>query len=133
MSSSSTSPLSSPANGSSSPSPPLSVLQQLKTELSYKSGKAVLEHCLGLSKLKDVSPLADSMIVVCFDLESWARDHSKLTEIGISTFDSRDMRALEDPGMHGEELLKQVYFYHARIEENAHLINIKFCVGDPAA
>ena len=93
----------------------------------------MLEHCLGLSKLKDVSPLADNMIVVCFDLESWARDHSKLTEIGISTFDSRDMRALEEPGMHGEELLKQIYFYHARIEENAHLINIKFCVGDPAA
>jgi len=103
MSSSSSTSLSSPADGSSSPSSPLSALQQLKTELLYKSGKAVFEHCLGLSKLEDVSSLADNMIVVCFDLESWARDHSKLTEIGISTFDSRDMRALEAPGMHGEE------------------------------
>jgi hypothetical protein len=116
------------------PSPPLvlaSPVQELKEALYSKSSKAILEHCLGSSKLSDVPTSADNMVVVCFDTESWVRDHGRLTEIGIATFDSRDMRAVPKPGMHGEELLKQIYFYHARIQENAHLINIKYCVGDP--
>ncbi|KAH5308565.1 hypothetical protein HBI55_060650 [Parastagonospora nodorum] len=78
----------------------------------------------------DFPKLADNMIVVCFGTESWVRDHDKLTEIGIATFDLRDMRIFKSPGMHGDSLLKQVYFYHARIEENAHVINIKYCPGD---
>ena len=53
------------------------------------------------------------------------------TEIGVSTFDSRDMRTVKKPGLHGENLLDKIYFYHARIQEDAHLINIKFCVGNP--
>ena len=57
------------------------------------------------------------MIVVCFYTESWTYNHNKLTEIGISTFDSRDMRALMRSGSYGENLLKQIYFYHARIQE----------------
>jgi hypothetical protein len=130
MSSNSISSLASTQNGSSSSEPP-SELQQLKTELYHHSGKSVLEHCLGLSKLEEVPPLASSMILICFDTESWTRDHTKLTEIGLATFDSRDMCAQDSPGPHGENLLKQVYFYHARIEENAHLVNIKYCPGDP--
>jgi hypothetical protein len=90
-----------------------------------------MEHCLGLSKLEGVPTLADNMIVICFDTESWTHNHKKLTELGIATFDSRDTWALKDPGNYGEKVLKQVYFYHARIEENSHLLNIKFCVGNP--
>ncbi|KAJ4377543.1 hypothetical protein N0V83_000368 [Neocucurbitaria cava] len=112
-------------------SPPPSELQQLKTALSMQSDETILEHCLGLHKLQGVSSLADCMVVVCFDTESWTRDHDRLTEIGVATFDSRDMGAVKEPGSYGENLLKQVYFYHARIQENAHLVNIKFCVGDP--
>lgn len=107
-------------------------MRQLKAELAPVTSKPIFEHCLGLKTLKNLPPLAGNLTVVCFDLESWARNHQKLTEIGISAFDSRDMRALSNPGVHGEELLKQVYFYHARIGENAHLINVKFCIGDPA-
>lgn len=80
--------------------------------------------------MEGISELAGSMIVVYFDAESWTQDHSKLTEIGVATFDSRNMKTLKGPCMHGGNLLKQVYFYHARIEENAHLVNIKYCVGD---
>lgn len=88
-------------------------------------------HCLGLSKLEGVPSIAENMIVVNFDTENWVANHDALTEIGVSTFDSRDMRALKEAGMNGENLLKQVYFYHARILENAHLLNIKYCVGNP--
>ena len=123
--------LSPTTSNSSSPSPPPSELLQLKVALSVQSDKTVLEHCLGLSKLRGVSPLADCMIVVCFDTESWTYDHDKLTEIGVATFDSRDMYAVKEPGSYGGKLLEQVYFYHARIQENAHLLNLKYCVGDP--
>jgi hypothetical protein len=131
MSTATTSPSTPVSDTSSLPSPKPSALEELKAELSYKMGEDVFKHCLGLAKLEGVSKLADSMIVVCFDTESWTHDHSKLTEIGVATFDSRDMKALDGLDMHGESLLKQVYFYHARIEENAHLVNIKYCVGDP--
>ncbi|CAO2647484.1 Nn.00g084060.m01.CDS01 [Neocucurbitaria sp. VM-36] len=118
------------SNSSSAP-PPLSELQQLKVALSVQFDKAVLEHCLGLSKLPGILPLANCMIAVCFDTESWVYDHDKLTEIGVATFDSRDMYAVKEPGKYGGKLLEQVYFYHARIKEYSHLLNLKYCVGDP--
>jgi hypothetical protein len=129
MSTSDATPSSSALDGSSSPSPPPSEMQQLKTALYSKTSKAALEHSLGLGRLDGVSELANHMIVVCFDTESWKQDHNKLTEIGVATFDSRDMRTLKHPSIHGEHLLEQVYFYHARFEENAHLINTKYCPG----
>jgi hypothetical protein len=112
-------------------------MAELQDSLLSKSNRAIVEHCLGLSKIADLGPLADKILVVCLDTESWTGDNHKMTEIGIATFDMRDMRAQIDtsgqyaPGTHGEYLLKQVYFYHARIAENAHLVNIKFYVGDP--
>jgi hypothetical protein len=117
--------------GSSPPSPLSSEIQQLASTLALKSSREVFSHCLGLSKLKGVPAVADNMIVLSFDTESWVSNHDAITEVGVSTFDSRDMRALESPGLHGENLLKQVYFYHARMLENAHFLNLKFCVGDP--
>jgi len=129
--SSSQSPL--PTSGASTPPPcsPPTPLEELKTVLVRRLDQDIFAHSLGIKKMEDIPKLADNMIVVCFDTESWVRDHDKLTEIGIATFDSRDMRTFDSPGMHGEDLLKQVYFYHARIEENAHLINIKYCPGNP--
>jgi hypothetical protein len=123
-------PASRATGGSPSPPPP-SANQQLANELVYKSGKEVLEHCLGLNTMKDVSPAADDIVVVCFDTEVWTHNANAITEVGISTFDSRDTRGVKDVGQYGENLLKQAYFYHARVVENAHLINVKFCVGDP--
>ncbi|KAG9193755.1 hypothetical protein G6011_03790 [Alternaria panax] len=114
-----------------SPAPPPSETQQLASALAMKTGRQVLSHCLGLSTLEGVPSAVDNMIVVAFDTENWVGDHDRLTELGVSTFDSRDMRALNGADMHGENLLNQVYFYHARILENAHLLNVKFCVGDP--
>lgn len=110
---------------------PPTPLEELQKALARRLDKDVFAHSLGIGKMEYVPKLAENMIVVCFDTESWVRDHDKLTEIGIATFDSLDMRTFESPGMYSENLLKQVYFYHARIEENAHLINIKYCPGDP--
>jgi hypothetical protein len=113
------------------PPPTHSSLAQLKTELSKQMSKHVFKHCLGSTKLEEASDLANNMIVVCFDTESWMHEHSKLIAIGVATFDMCDMNALKDIDIHGENLLKQVYFYHVCIEENAHLVNIEYLVGDP--
>jgi len=121
------------SSGSSSSASSLSALDQLSKALLTKNSQEVLSHCLGLSPLSNVPSLADNTILICFDTESWTSNHSAITEIGVSTFDSRDMRALATPGLHGEHLLQQMYFYHARIQEHAHLLNIKFCVGNPDA
>ena len=121
----------SPVSGGSPSPPPPSGNKQLAEELFRKTGKQVFEHCLGLSKLSGVSSAADDLIVVCFDTENWTHNSNAITEVGISTFDSRDTRAVKEVGSYGANLLDKVYFYHARIVENAHLINIKFCVGNP--
>ncbi|KAF2242329.1 hypothetical protein BU26DRAFT_524476 [Trematosphaeria pertusa] len=118
---------------STSPTPPpqsLTELQLLSAFFYDKSQKDVLKHCLGLEPIPDAPALANSAIVVCFDTEGWTADPSKITEVGLSVFDSRDLRPL-DPGPHGENYLKQIWFYHIRIQPNAHLLNIRFCVGHP--
>jgi hypothetical protein len=50
------------------------------------------------------------MIVVASDTESWCHEPSSFTEIGICTFDSRDMRQIKHTGPNGEELLKAMYW-----------------------
>jgi hypothetical protein len=70
------------------PSIPPTPLQELKYALTPKSGKDVFAHSSDLRQIKDVPKLADSMIVVYFDTESKVRDHDKLIEVGVVTFDS---------------------------------------------
>ena len=72
------------------------------------------------------------MVINTVDCESYERDHDKLTEFGLACFETKDMRATSSNiGPYAENLFKQVYFYHYRVAPNAHLINTKFCRGDP--
>lgn len=98
-------------------------MDALRARMATVCDKAVVEHCLGLSKISGLGPLGDNVVFITFDTESWTRDHDKLTEIGIATSESKHMAAQTDPGLHGEKLLEQVTFYHGRIAQNAHLIN----------
>jgi len=38
---------------------------------------------------------------------------------------------LKNPGIHGEKILRNIYYYHIRVLENAHLINFRFVRGNP--
>lgn len=96
----------------------------------------MLRHCLSLEKLPNAPPLADHIIVIAFDTESWERYPGPLTGIGLVTWESKHMRNIVgDAGLgpFGENPFKQMYFYHARIQPTAHLINDRFCPGDPTA
>ncbi|KAI9785065.1 MAG: hypothetical protein M1816_000535 [Peltula sp. TS41687] len=70
------------------------------------------------------------VIFVAIDLEAYERDHSKITEIGISTLDSDDLFA-EAPGEDGRNWISSIRGRHLRIRENAYLRNIDFKPGDP--
>jgi hypothetical protein len=120
------------ASGKAVPlNPTTPALAELKGYLDTKTNTEVLRHCLGLSTFEDAPYMIDRIIVVCFDTEGWTADSSKLTEVGFNTFDTRDTRAVSAPGTYGKNLMDQVFFYHIRVQENSHLLNIKYCPGDP--
>ncbi|ORY10103.1 hypothetical protein BCR34DRAFT_486213 [Clohesyomyces aquaticus] len=131
------SPLTGPiSGGSQSPTPPPTFapgsIAELRSFLSGQSQTAVLRHILGVQKIPNAPALADHMIVNAIDCESYEHDHSMLTEIGLASLHSRDLLALAGSiGCHAENILKNIYFYHFRLKENAHAVNRKFCPGDP--
>lgn len=126
------------SHGSASPSPPPSEIAQFKAFLNaFKNQNrttadaAVLRHCLGLERLPNAPPLANHIIVIAFDIESCERYPRPLTEIGLVTWESKHMRNIVgDAGLgpFGENLSKQMYFYHARIQPTAHLVK-SYCVS----
>jgi hypothetical protein len=112
--------------------PPLAIagLTKLPDFLGQYSSATILRHCLGVEFIANAPPLLAHAIINCIDCESFEHDHSKVTEIGLAAFDSRDMRTVT-PGPYGENLLKRVYYYHHRLIPNAHLVNTHFVHGDP--
>jgi len=114
------------------PSPATPELDELAKYLEKKTNADTLRYCLGLRNFEDAPPLAERIVIICFDTEGWTADSAKITEVGFNTFDTRDTRRVK-PGPHGENFMKQIFFYHIRVQPNAHLLNIKYCPGDPTA
>ncbi|KAJ4985335.1 hypothetical protein SVAN01_09186 [Stagonosporopsis vannaccii] len=101
----------------------LSRSRQFETFLDSVDDATILRHCLGLEAVSNAPAIAEDMIVVAFDTESWVWDSSKLTEIGFCVFDFRDLRRVEDVGPYGENLLMGMYWYPIRVQPIAHLVN----------
>jgi hypothetical protein len=91
----------------------------------------VLRFCCNLNRgqYPNAPALAASTVVVCVDTEGWDADSLKLKELGINAFDARDMTTITSPGPWGEYILKNVFFYFARIQKNAHLRNKNASAG----
>ena len=68
------------------------------------------------------------MVFVCVDVESYEKDHKKITEIGISTLDTLDLMSIP-PGEGGLDWMKKIRARHFRIAEYAHLNNTEFIRG----
>ncbi|KAJ9668170.1 hypothetical protein H2201_001599 [Coniosporium apollinis] len=78
----------------------------------------------------EVAPYSfeSSVVFICVDVESYERDHSLITEVGISTLDTLDLVDLP-PGKDGENWMSKIRARHFRIKEHAHLNNTEFING----
>jgi len=73
-------------------------------------------------------PFDQDIVFVCVDVEAYEKDHNKVTEIGISTVDTRDLKTTP-PGEGGAEWMKKLRARHFRIAEHGHLNNTEFVSG----
>lgn len=68
------------------------------------------------------------MVFVCIDVEAWEKDHSIVTEIGVSTLDTNDLARLP-PGEGGRNWMTAIRPRHFRIIEHKNFINQEFIAG----
>ena len=73
-------------------------------------------------------PCDRDVVFVCVDVESYERSHNIITEIGISTLDTRELRGIP-PGQDGRAWRDVIRARHFRIREHAHLVNTDFVAG----
>ncbi|KAL3423673.1 QDE-2-interacting protein [Phlyctema vagabunda] len=73
-------------------------------------------------------PQEGSVIFICVDIEAWERDQSIITEIGISTLDTDDIRCTP-PGMGGFKWNRAIRSRHFRITEHTQYENKDFVRG----
>lgn len=69
-------------------------------------------------------------IFISIDVEVNERCHTEVTEIGISTLDTRELIGLA-PGQRGEEWQSHIQSRHLRVEEYAHHVNRLYVRGCP--
>ena len=74
----------------------------------------------------------NEVIFVSIDVESFERNHSLVTEIGISTLDTRDI-SQSPPGEDAALWISKIRSRHVRIKGREYLVNRDFVRGDPDA
>lgn len=67
-------------------------------------------------------------VFISIDAEAYERDHSKVTEIGISSLDMLDLTAIP-PGKLGTDWVSHIHSRHFMIKENLGLVNTDFISG----
>jgi hypothetical protein len=72
------------------------------------------------------------VVFICIDVEANERAASQITEIGIATLDTRDLKSLV-PGECGENWRRMIRARHFRITEYKHIINSEFVTGCPGS
>jgi hypothetical protein len=75
-------------------------------------------------------PFADEPIFICIDVEANERRHEDVTEIGISTLDTLDLRDVA-PGHDGKGWISWIRSRHLRITERGHIVNHQYVSGCP--
>ena len=91
----------------------------------------VVFSCEGLDVGQPVAhPLESDILFVCIDIEADELNHSNITEIGVSTLDTRDLVG-DAPGEGGANWRAKIRARHFRINEYKHLVNSRFLNGCP--
>lgn len=102
--------------------------QQVFFEENQKAAHKILEP-LDVNKLPQF-PVEKEPIIICIDIEAYERDHSVVTEVGLSTLDTLDLVDVA-PGEGGANWMKQIRSRHFRIKGREHIVNKKFVIGHP--
>lgn len=95
-----------------------------------------LEKYLGLTKgfcdhsQPPPNPFVHDVIIISIDLEAYEFAQRKITEIGISSLDTRHLAGIA-PGDHGANWLPKIRSKHYLIEEHLKLVNKKYVKGCP--
>ncbi|KAL4735456.1 hypothetical protein BDV11DRAFT_173801 [Aspergillus similis] len=76
-------------------------------------------------------PFWTEAIFISVDIEVHERSHSQVTEIGISTLDTRDLIGIA-PGTNGEEWQSRIQSRHLRVKEYGNHANHLYVRGCPA-
>ncbi|KNG48300.1 hypothetical protein TW65_05209 [Stemphylium lycopersici] len=110
---------------------PETSLENIRNFFCGMSDSAILRYGLGLPNAS-APALAENTVVIVMDCEKHEHEPRVLTEYGLHTFTRKEMAPIfQNPGAHGEEILRNIYYYHIRLLENAHYTNRKFCPGNP--
>ena len=75
-------------------------------------------------------PPHDAVVFVSIDIETYERNHSLITEIGIASLDTLDLARLP-PGDNGTNWISKIRARHFRVQEHGHLHNTDFVQGCP--
>jgi hypothetical protein len=75
-------------------------------------------------------PFDRDVVFIAIDVEAFERAHNLITEIGISTLDTADIKLLP-PGQGGVNWMECIRSRHFRISNHSHLRNTTFCTGNP--
>jgi hypothetical protein len=70
----------------------------------------------------------DDIVIICVDIEAWERSSSTITEVGIATLDTRDVKDVP-PGSGGENWRQMIRARHFRIREHMMYENHEFVQG----
>jgi len=73
-------------------------------------------------------PNERSVVFICVDVEAFERNNNIITEIGIATLDTDDLKQME-PGNNAENWRKAVRARHFRIKEHVNMVNKDFVQG----
>ncbi|MCJ1307140.1 hypothetical protein MMC25_000786 [Agyrium rufum] len=75
-------------------------------------------------------PFENDVVFIAIDVEVAERSHKCITEIGVSTLDTRDLKVVP-PSERGKAWLPLIRARHFRIKEYAHIVNKDFVNGCP--
>jgi hypothetical protein len=70
-------------------------------------------------------------VLICFDVESWERNHDIITEVGLAIFDTEQFKTTPAPGNAAQNWHKLIEAHHFRIIEHGHHRNSDFVQGNP--
>lgn len=115
------------------PTVTLNGLDEVKTYCACTDSIALLRHVLGLERLEGAPELLDHAIINVMDTETYSQDSTKLTEIGLVALSVRTLKDINAVSIYAraEAILKKARYYHYRLIPNAHLVNRRYCPGDP--